>query len=269
MAINTMDKLVAALEASTKCRIYKPSLSNTQAGVLMCYWRSAGYPMQGAIPTSAATPIHTTDGAYPLPAPGVGEGLNLGKWVASGTQICQVMLFDRLAHMGGLNGTLGTAQTVNLDLVTAASQGRCAASGSDVLWCWEWYADTGSTAVTITANYTNDADQNNCTSQAASLPATRRAGMAYPILPAVTDKFIKSVQTTTLSGTTGSAGNFGVTARKRLAELPLPIAHVGAIADFADLAMQSIVQNSCIEIVVIPSGTSGPALLGGFEVLMG
>lgn len=269
MAIDTMDKLVKALAESTKCRFYKPSISNTAAGVLIAMWRSAGFPMQGAIPTTAATPTSATDGAWALPTPGSGEKMYLGKLAASLTVAGQLMIFDRLAHMGGLSGTVTTAQTVDLDIATAASQGRCAADGSDVLWCWEWYADTGSTGQTISATYTNNQDQSGRASQSTSLPATRRAGMCYPILPNVADKFIKSVQTTTLSGTTGTAGNFGVTARKRLAEMPFPLANVGGIADFADLAMQEIQSNSCLELVILVTGTSTGNALGGFDILVG
>ena len=149
MAIDTLDKLIATLGDSYKCRFYKPSISNTTAGQLRSLWRSNGFPSTGAIPTTAAYCDDTFVGSWELPDPGTLQQY-IGKMSASSSVIGQLILMDRLAHMGGLSGTITTAQTVNLGIVTPASQGRCGTDGTGVLWCLEWYTDTGSTAVTAT-----------------------------------------------------------------------------------------------------------------------
>jgi hypothetical protein len=74
-----------------------------------------------------------------------------------------------VAHFGGLNGTLTTAQTVSLDLSTLlATDNINLRKGdnnySDVQWWLEWYTATGATAVTATIAVTyNDGTTGNLT----------------------------------------------------------------------------------------------------------
>lgn len=266
MPLDTMDKLVAGLADSTKLRFYKPSLSNATAGQIHSLWRSNGFPTQGAVPGAAAYCNHNTVGSWPLPTPGSGQKLYLGKLSASNSVQGQLLIVDRLAAAGGLNGTLTTAQTVNLDIAGPAAEGRCGADGAGVLWGLEWMTDTGSTAVTATVTYTNNLDQDNRTTTVA-LAATRRASTFLPIMPNVNDARIKSIQSVTLSATTGSAGAFGVVAIRRSAELPIVIVGVGAIADFAALALPDLVGTECLALYLVCATTSTGNLLGSMEVI--
>jgi len=116
----------------------------------------------------------------------------------SSNSATDVQIHDRLAHMGGLNGTLTTAQTVGVDVsVSALDSRRGDSSYSDVQWWLEWYTATGSTAVTATVSYTNAAGVSGKTTTvyiAASLAASR-------MLPIIGSggEFIKSIQSVTLS----------------------------------------------------------------------
>ena len=132
------------------------------------------------------------------------------------------LLFDRLGHNGGLSGTVTTAQTVN---GTIPASRNAATDGSDVEWWLEWYTDTGSTAVTATVTYTNQSDvgSRTCT---VSLAATMRAGRMLPIQPTTAGDMIKSIQSVTLSATTGTAGSFGVTLTKRYAHAPVAVTNL-------------------------------------------
>lgn len=266
MALDTMDKLVAGLADSTKLRFYKPSLSNATAGQLHSLWRSNGFPTIGAIPTTAEYCTSALTGSWGLPTAGEDKKLYLAKLSASNSVVGQLIVFDRLAQMGGLSGTLTTAQTVNVNVATPAAAGRCGTDGSGVLWCLEWYTDTGSTAVTATVTYTNESDVGSRTTTV-SLAATRRASTLLPIMPNTSDLRIKSVQSVTLSATTGTAGNFGVTAYKRVAELPLPVVGVGAIADFASLALPDFAGSECLSLALVCGTTTTGNLLGSMEVI--
>ena len=267
MAIDTMDKLIAALGDSYKCRFYKSSVSNRAVGDLASLWKLAGFPTVGVTPTTAVACDDTVVGAWSLPDPGTLQQY-IAKMSASGSLIGQLILMDRLSHMGGLNGTLTTAQTVNLDIATPASQGRCGVDGTGILWCLEWYADTGSAAVTATVTYTN---QDNVTGRTTtvSLAATRRGSLLLPILPNASDLRIKSIQSVQLSATTGTAGNFGVTAMSRQVEVPLPVAGVGSMLDFAQTGLEKISQYSCLFLAMICGSTSTGNILGSFEVVQG
>ena len=267
MAIDTMDKLIAALGDSYKCRFYKPSISNRTAGDLASLFKSNGFPSAGVNPTTASYCDSSLVGSWPMPNPGTLQQY-IAKMTASSSVIGQLILMDRLAHMGGLVGNIATAQTVNLDIVTPAAQGRCGADGKGVLWCLEWYTDTGATAVTATITYTN---QDNVTGRTTTvaLAATRRASLLLPILPNSSDLRIKSIQSVQLSATTGTAGNFGVTAMTRQVEVPMPIVGVGTVLDYAQTGLEKISQYSCLFLALVCGSTSTGNILGSFEVVQG
>lgn len=180
-------------------------------------WRvSASIPAQGATPSAAALCNSATTGAIPFTNPGAGEGLYLAgvdTYYTGGTSI-HFELVDRLAHMGGLSGTSTSAQTVGLDLSTTgggiSAERRGRSDYSDIRWYLEWYTVTGSTAVTATINVTyDDGSTGNVT---ASLPVSVAASRTIQFYSAVPGRYIRGVNSVTLSATTGTTGNFGVTA---------------------------------------------------------
>lgn len=268
MAIDTNDKLVKALGESTKLRFAKPSLGNKVAGEIHALWYINGFPSKGVLPTAAEYCTKLTIGSWNLP---VKEGTNkmyLGKLSGSSSAIGQLMVFDRLSHMAGLSGVALTSQAVNLDIVDAATDGRCEADGTGVLWCVEHYLDTGSTARTLTVTYTNQDDVTGRTTTVA-FKATCREGYVQPIYPNDLDLRIKSIQSVQLNGTTGTAGNFGITARKRVGEIPIPIIGVGGLADYAALAMPELVGNECLELLYVCGSTVTGQIIGSMEVMQG
>lgn len=267
MAIDTLDKLIAALGDSYKCRFYKPSISNRVAGDLASLFKSNGFPSAGVNPTTASYCDSSLVGSWPLPDPGALQQY-IAKMSSSSSVASQLLLMDRLAHMGGLVGNVTTVQTVNLDIVTPASQGRCGADGTGVLWCLEWYADTGSTAVTATITYTNQ-DGITGRTTTVTLAATRRASLLLPILPNTSDLRIKSIQSVQLSASTGTAGNFGVTAMIRQVEVPMPMVGVGTVLDFAQTGLEKITKDSCLCLALVCGATSTGNILGSFEVVQG
>jgi len=265
MAITNRDTLVNALAASVNYKIFKASNASLTAGVISSLWRTLGNPTQGAIPTTSAVCTNGLLGSFILPSITT-EKLYIGKASLSLGVAGNIFIMDRLAHRGGLVGNIATAQTVNLDIATPVSQNRCLANGSNVQWYLEWYAATGATAVTATINYTNYNDVTGRTTTVA-LAATRPISCMLPILPASGDLGIKSIQTVTLSATTGTAGNFGVTAIKQIAEVPIILANTGSIVDYAGLGLPEISSDSCIMFSVLTSTTSSGLLMGSIDIL--
>lgn len=265
MTIDTVDKLVNAMgNNSSRPIIDKASLANAGAGQFHSLWRATGQPGQGAIPGAAAVPNHATTGAIGFnqqTAPATSylailEGLCTNAGVT-------MEIHDRLAQMGGLSGTVTTAQTVDLDLNALTANDvvarRGAADYSDVTWWLEWYTDTGGTAVTATVNVTyNDGSSGNLT--AISLAATRRASFMQPLngfIPAAdSGKFIRDVNSVTLSATTGTAGSFGVTATRYRAALYQPVANARFTADWACLGLPEIPNSACLFPVQLASTTT-------------
>ena len=266
MTITTRDQLINAMcNNSSRLVIDKASLSNAAAGQFHSLWRATGQPGQGAIPGAAAVCTNALTGAMQFtqqtaPATsylGIMEGL-----CSNSATVLEI--HDRLMHMGGLNGTLTTAQTANVDiganLATSNLDVRKGdANYSDIQWWLEWYTDTGGTAVTATVNVTyNDDTSGNLTG--VSLAATRRASFMQPLnglIPSAdSGKYIKDVNTVTLSATTGTAGSFGVTATRYRAALYQPLANARFTADWAGLGLPEIPNTSCLMLIQLAGATS-------------
>ena len=279
MTITTVDALVSAMgNNSSRLIIDKASISNTVAGQFHSLWRATGQPGQAAIPTTAAVCSNTLLGAIGFtqqtsPATsylGIIEGLCSN----AGTTI---EIHDRLMHMGGLNGTLTTGQTVDVDisanLATSNLDARKGDSNySDVQWWLEWYTDTGATASNATINVTfNDGTSNNLA--VVAVGGTVRASRMIPlnslIQAADSGKFIRDVNTVTLSASTTTAGNFGITATRYRAALYQPIANARFTADWAGLGLPEISNSSCLMAIQIAGGTTTGAVRAMGKILHG
>lgn len=276
--ITNRDQLIDALaNNSSRIVIDKASIANAAAGQYHSLWRATGQPGQGAIPAAAANCNQSTTGCLTFnqqTAPATSYLAYLE--AASSNSAMTLEVHDRLRHMGGLNGTLTTAQTVGLDFngVTADNMAERIgdANYSDIQWWLEWYTDTGATVVTATVAVTySDGSTGNLT--AVSLAATRRASFMQPLnglIPAaVAGKFIRAVNTVTLSATTGTAGSFGVTATRLRGTLFMPVANAKFGADWASLPISTIPNNACPFIAVLSSTTSTGTLRGGGKIAHG
>lgn len=280
MTITSVDELVNAMgNNSSRVIVDKASVTSTSAvGQFHSFWRATGQPGQGAIPTSAASCDNTLTGAIQFTQQTAPATSYLAILDALGaTAGVTVEIHDRLCHMGGLVGNVATAQTVSLDLnALLASDNLDVRKGdanfSDVQWWLEWYADTGGTAVTATVNVTyNDGSSGNLT--AISLAATRRASFMSPLnsfIPAAdSGKYIRDVNTVTLSATTGTAGNFGVTATRYRAGVYLPIGNQRFTSDWAQLGLPGIPNESCLFCVMIANGTTAGAIRAAGKIVHG
>jgi hypothetical protein len=240
--------MAAAGNGGDGCRQlgYKASLTSV-AGFYYSLWLATGSNGPGVAPTSWAVPTKATVGSWNPMMNNATSGRTNRLLYSSFTFPSSVLLnlSDRVGHMAGLSGTSTGAQTVNGTLTSQAAAGRCAADGSDVMWFLEWYTATGSSAVTATVNvtYGDDTTGNVTVSLPASVPASRK----YPIVSNVNGKSIKGVNTVQNSATTGTAGNFGVTAEKWLATHNSSWANnQGSAQDWAMLGMPKVADDACI-----------------------
>lgn len=277
MTITTRDQLIDGMgNNSSRIVIDKASISSVAAGNYVSMWRAIGQPGQGAIPAAAANCNHLTTGAIGFAqqtSPAKSYGAYLEAVFSNNAMVLEI--HDRLIHMGGLNGTLTTAQTVGIDLngITADNMVKRIGDSnySDIQWWLEWYTATGSTAVTATVAVTyNDGTTGNLT---VSLAATRPAGFMTPLnglIPAAgAGKFIRGVTSVTLSATTGTAGSFGVTATRPRMTLSGPQGSYKYTADWAALGLPEIYNSSCLFIVLMNASTSSGALRGGGKIAHG
>lgn len=246
--IDTEAKANAAIQ---KCLpftyIKSANFSGQVTGGFSSHWAGAGTPGTPATPTATAVEVNNlTTGAIPFnPEDDTNPFYLLAVELRmNGTN--SPILADRLAHVGGMWGTLTTGQTASLSVETAITQGRAKADYTNVRWFLEWYTSTGSTAVTATIEYQDSTNAiRTCT---VAIPATTAAGRFIPIIPNA-GQVIKNIRYVTLSATTGTAGNFGVTACVPLCQMsPLPVhaAEQGPTLDYTDIGLEQLSPKACL-----------------------
>lgn len=266
------DKMLAAMAAGGKVPIYKSSIANMAAGYIASLWRATGNPLwlQGAIPAGSATPTDDTAGGIVLPSFGANTG-RIYKFNPTGATVNTWLLYDRLAHMGGLSGTVitPTNQTVNLNAETAITAGR--AARNEIEWYVEIYTDIGTTASNLTVTYTdvNDVGSKTITITGFSgASPLNRSGRCVLLVPSDGVQ-IKSIQTCVLSASTLTAGSFGFTARKCLASVPQMIANVSPIGtDAISIGVPMIKDTSCLE-MLCQCTTTATGVISSGELVWG
>lgn len=266
MTITTRDEFFNAMANNSSRVVFdKANIASQTANSFCSFWRGTGQPGQGAIPTTAAVCNDSLLGCIGFTqqtAPATSY-FGLLEAVTSNAAMT-IEIHDRLMHMGGLSGTVTTAQTVNLDLDANLATDdlgtrKGEANYSDVIWWVEWYTATGATSVTLTVNVTfNDGTSANLTG--ITLTGTRPGSHMIPlnsyIAAADSGKFIRDINTATLSATTGTAGNFGFTATRYRCGNFLPLANARWTAKWDDLGVPEIYNNSCLFAVMLTSTTS-------------
>lgn len=271
MAITGHDQLIDAMANSSQSLVVnKASIANATIGGFVSLWRATGVPAQGAIPAAAAICNSALIGAFGITNATGGKTNYLGRaMLLSSNNATDVQFHDRLAHMGGLNGTLTTTQTVDVDASNVALTARIGSTDyGDVQWWLEWYTDTGATASNATVAVTYD---DNSTGNLAliAVGGTVRASRMIPLLPAVAGRKINSVQTVTLSASTVAAGSFGVTATRNLGGLSMGLANGGVIGEWSTVGIPQIAADACVFMVMIPGTTTSGALYGSGKVITG
>lgn len=249
MAITTVDGWLAS--AKQYYAVSKSSFT-TVAALQYSLWQAAGVPAAGAAPGAAAIPTKATQGAVLFNNPTAPALSYLGRVDAMSSAAGLLILYDRVAHMGGLNGTLTTAQAVN---TPTPDRGNVSGLGTEAFL--EWYTTTGTTATTATVAWTDDTG--TARSSAISIAASMAANRMVQIPMVATAAGVRSVQTVTLSASTLTAGNFGVTICNRLASVPI-LANTPISLDPFALGLSRVPDNACLFFAVIPNATASGAL---------
>lgn len=268
MTITTRDELIDALANNhTRFIFDKASLANAAAGQLFSLWQSAGTPGAGAPPSTAAVCTKALTGAVSFTNQ-TGPATSYLGWmsVMAGLAGQGFEIHDRLAHMGGLSGTVTTAQGALSLVTTDPGADRIGDSNySDVQWFLEIYTALGATGVNATVNVTYD-DDSTGNLAAIALGVTPRAGRLYPCVSASAGKFIKAVNSVTLSATTGTAGNFGITATRCRTVTPTSVLNLPTVLDWAALGLPEVYNDACLQ-VIVPCTTTSTGTMRAFGKL--
>lgn len=249
------------------------SLGGTQdtwaAGFQYSHWRYDGFPGPGATPGAVAVPTNATAGALPFtdPTGGAEKWLVNNTMVGQGNSVPMITLYDRLLHIGGLNGTTITAQNVQSGsgvVLTRHTDGV-----GNQIWV-EINTAVGTTARTITASYTNTLGTSGRTTTATVFGGTvgtlgNDANLIIPLPLQAGDLGVQSVESVTISASTGTAGDFGVVIAHPLSILTLGI--LGGQRNFVNgmPGLPKVESGSCLSTVFLANTTSEIPIFGALS----
>ena len=267
---NAVNQIAAGLAGNVEPYMWdKALISPTLTNTFASYWRVAGVPAIGAIPAAAALCTKALVGAIvftnqtsPITSYLAQHDLN------ANANNYNLEIFDRVCHMAGLSGIVTTAQPVAINLATLAVPAARLGSAnySNVMWFLEWYTTTGATAVnaTVAVVYSDNTTGNIVI----VLPASVAAASCKQIVPAnASGLFIKEVTSVTLSVSTGTAGNFGVTASVKEVSMSCPSANRNEIFDWAQLGLPEIPNDACLYGMTMCTATSVPIMRGQGRII--
>lgn len=267
MPITSLDSLINSFNSTQSLLINKATIATQIAGGWSSLWRAVGIPAQGAIPTIGEICTKSTLGAMSFSNP----GSNINSYIARGSYLnsnasTDLYVCDRMLHIGGLSGTVVTAQAVNLDASDVNLNSRRGDSDySDVQWWIEWYTATGATGVNFTVAVTYV--DNSTANIVVAVPASTAASRLIPIYPPSAGKFIKSIQSVTLSATTGTAGNFGITANRVLCNFASGLANSSVVYDWQMLGLPLIANDACLTLTMLCGTTSTGNVYGTMRLV--
>jgi hypothetical protein len=250
-----LDDLLAGRLAAIQ--IYKPALSG-QLGGEFASWVQNGMPSSGATPPNSGAgattiPDRGTTGAIPIPGVVNPAQLYLSVFNPVASVAATVILRDRLAHVAGLSGIVTTVQPTIHNALTRYT------TGDGVQGFIEVYSGLGATVATANVSYTNQAGVAG-RAGTASIVSSAGIGRLIPIVLQAGDTGIRSIESVILNVSTGTAGNFGVTLYKTLAQVGLPFANVANGQDAIALGAPEVLNGACLMLSTIFTATNGPAI---------
>lgn len=268
MAYTSLDHIATLLPGQHK-RFLQNSITAKGAGTFASLRAASGFPGGAVNPAagSAGGTAYTAGGSVPGAIPWSstsGKSTNLARMTAAGSTSGTLILYDRLWACTGFSGTATTAQAVSSfpGLPTRAS------GGTDVEAWLEWYTSTGSTAANATFTYTNQAGATGRTVTAA-LTASMIAGQMLPLGLASGDSGVRVPTSVQLSASTLTAGAFGITLLRRIAEIPLASPNVPTTLDLFDMGLPTVPDDACLYMMVLCSATSTGVISGNLSLIAG
>ena len=247
-----------------------PTLSAGRANSL---WRADGSPAGAPAPTTAIIPTNATDGALKQTDPGGSRQKWIYQFGISTATAGTFILYDRLFQIGGLSGTVTTAQTVQGSpaspaLTRYSTNATCV--GNMILV--EINTALGGSSTTLTAKYTNQAGTGAQVSGSITFggsAATNHVTRCFLVPLASGDTGVQAVESVTLAASTGTAGDFSVAIIRPLGFVAVPVAACATFRDFATglPGIPEVLTDAALALLYIPTFTSFGETFGAVSMV--
>ncbi|MDX2138337.1 MAG: hypothetical protein SF123_09610 [Chloroflexota bacterium] len=263
MAITTRDGLIAALSAKQLLACTKASIAGATGGYTSLL-AAAGQPGAGSLSigntTSGVIPDDTLAGAFPFTNPTGGNKSYLARVSFAVSVVGTLIIYDRLWHAGSFTAVNGNINTNGSAALTRYTDGA-----NVELWA-EINTGLNATPVTLTATYTDQGGNNN-QSATVVIPASAVSARMFPFQLAAGDTGVRSIQN--LAGSAAPTGNFNLVLLRRIAEIPMGLAGVASVLDFAQLGMPEVVNDACLCMMINTNTANTGTLSGSMDLIQG
>lgn len=275
MAIDTPDKVDAALASGLVVPIIKVSATAEGAATYHSLWKVANTPAAGANPPlftagSGYVPTKATAGAlynFSNPVSGETRIMSLG---LVGATIGSLWIYDRVWACSGFGTVITTLQSITTPGTLPA--GRDPNNGLDVFPFGEIYTAPGATTATWTLTGT-DAAGNTGRTWTYTHPANAESvGQMVQFMPGgASPAATLGIRVPTgfqCSASSGTAGDIGITLVRRITRpIPLAIAGLSTDRDYAQLGRCVVYDDACLAVQLLCSTTNTGLIQG--DILLG
>lgn len=275
MALQNIDQLLSALEASQQINFSKTSISAIGAGYFHSFYSISGVPGSGSIPPSGSLSgaLCFTDlsGALKFNSASAGNTNYLARFSSIGTSAGTLILYDRLWHCASLRLSSSAFQQLGSPIISGSSGIDNRYDDGVEAWLEFYAATTTTTLSTASLFYTNyDGTQNRTGSIVLPALSYRNSQMIKFDLQAG-DTGIKTVSDIRFSPlpTTLTTTNVGVTLLKRIAEISVPVNCAGQILNAFDLGLPKIEPNSSLNFTLLSTTTTTGNWIGTIDIIQG
>lgn len=273
MPINNGDDLVAGLTGGQRRRFVKGSVTSEGAGTFHSLWKVAGGPVAGSNPPlfsagSGYVPTQATAGAFTFANPTSPAVSYLARLSARCTVAGMLIVCDRLWHCSGFGTVITSLQSITTpgNLPT----GRDPGNGEDVEPWLEHYTAVGATGATWTLTGTDAAGNTGRTWQYTHPANAETVGQMCQLLPGgaspAATTGIRQATGFQCSGTSGTAGDVGLTLLRELGSVAMELSNVGRVADYAQLGLPRIYDDACLMMRMYCSATTTGLLIGDLNI---
>lgn len=243
-----------SLSSSAFRATVEKNFSTATAGGIRTTWTQT--PGAGTAPTTSVALSASSTGA--LLGPTGARLLSIESTLLNVNKLGTVMLVDLLNISGGLSGTSTSTQTTNLPTATLTRY----TSGTGVLAALVVWTTVGTTSATATVSYTNHAGTAGRTGTCYFYNGANSSDLVVPVALQSGDTGVRSVESVTLSASTGTAGNFGVALFRPLAIVPSAVIGCRTYrAETFNTSTPVVTQNgACLHAMTV-QGATQPSLM--------
>lgn len=270
------DDLMAEMLSNGKVDQYdfhRKSAANTDAsGLWTTLWNATGAPSAGANPAATPGTVYESDptsrvtGAIDFPDRSTDQRYLLS-FGAFSTMNCTLMLYDRLAGVGGISLATTGAKTVNSGALTRYS-------GADAILNEAWLEITTATTVSATTfnlnSYTSADGTTSLNGDSISVSSGTDAGTMFQLPLNAFAQGVRSVEAGLNVSAAATAGAGNIVIIRPLARIGLYANTFNEISFLDDvLSLPRIYDNACLSLAVLATAATSVTVRGNITCVYG